>query len=138
MPEQKDLKRLVRARMQKTGESYAAARLQVVEQSLPSDDRLAEMAGMSNEALRAKPGATGGDGRARWLPGVELRVRTSIRDKSMRVTWPDDTSVHLHFTAKGSEKSQVAVQHVGLSDREDATRRKEYWTERLASLQSLF
>jgi hypothetical protein len=72
--------------------------------------------------------------RQRWLPGVELQIRTSTRDKSMRVTWPDGTSVHVYFTAKGPQKSQVAIQHVGLPDRQDVTARKAYWTERLEAL----
>jgi uncharacterized protein YndB with AHSA1/START domain len=47
--------------------------------------------------------------RARWLPGVELTVRTATRGKSMRITWPDRTSVAVEFTSKGPAKSQVAV-----------------------------
>jgi hypothetical protein len=214
MPQQKDLKRIVRARMQKTGESYTAARSQVVKQSVPPDARLAELAGMSGDAVKAKTGrnwkewvreldAIGaasmphrdiaqrvheygvpgwwtqtvtvgyerirglreigqrrdtrtfeasksktfavpvsrlyrafahGPTRKRWLPGVEMKVRTSVRDKSMRITWPDGTSVHAYFVGKGPQKSQLAVQHVGLADRKDAAARKEYWSERLEAL----
>jgi hypothetical protein len=216
MPEQKDLKRLVRARMQKTGESYTAARAQVRKQSLPSDSRLAELAGMSDDVVRSRTGrslkqwvreldAIGalsmphgeiarrvhedydvsgwwsqsvtvayerirglreigqrlGSGtfdanksktfaasvsslyrafaqkatRERWLPGVAMKIRTSTRNKSMRITWPDGTSVHVYFQAKGPRKSQLAVQHVGLPDRKDVNARKEYWAERFEALQ---
>jgi hypothetical protein len=38
MPKQKDLKRVVRARMQKTGESYTTARLHLVNKRTPSAD----------------------------------------------------------------------------------------------------
>jgi hypothetical protein len=213
MPQQKDLKRLVRARMQKTGESYTTARAQVLR---PSTQRnLAELAGKSDDAVRAGTGrdwkqwvseldAIGAVSmphreiarhvhesrdvsgwwaqmvtvgyerirglrevgqrrdsrtfeanksktfavplsrlyrafahqptRQRWLPGVELQIRTSTRDKSMRVTWPDGTSVHVYFTPKGAQKSQVAIHHVGLPDRQDVTTRKAYWTERLEAL----
>jgi hypothetical protein len=215
MPEQKDLKRLVRARMKKTGESYTSARSQLVKQSLPPDARLAELAGISDDSVLAKTGRTWkqwvreldsigalsmrhrdiaqrvhddhgvpdwwsqtvtvgyerirglreigqrlGSGtfdanksktfavpisrlyrafshrptRERWLPGVDLVIRTSIRNKSMRVTWPDGTSVHVSFVAKGTGKTQVALQHVGLADRKDVAARKEYWTERLEAL----
>jgi hypothetical protein len=72
--------------------------------------------------------------RERWLPGVPLRIRTSIRDKSMRVTWPDGTSVHVYFVAKGARKSQLAVQHVGLAERQDVASCKAYWAERLEAL----
>ena len=229
-PQQKDLKRLVRARMQKTGESYTAARAQILKRS-PSRDAsagpparradladLAERAGISEASVRAKTGRgwkewvseldaigaismphreiaqrvhesyqipgwwaqtvtvgyerirglreigqrlRGGTfdahksktfavpvsrlyrafsnraTRARWLPGVELEIRTSIRDQSMRVTWPDGTSLHAYFVAKGPRKSQVALQHAGLPDRRAVAARKEYWSERLEALESV-
>ena len=52
----------------------------------------------------------------------------------MRITWDDDTSVHVYFTKKSAEKNSVAVQHVGLSSKADATKMKGYWAERLAVL----
>jgi hypothetical protein len=63
MPRQKDLKRLVRARMQKTGEAYTAARAQITKQSsvegppAPTVD-LAALAGMSDEKIKAATGCT--------------------------------------------------------------------------------
>ena len=60
MPTQKDFKRRGRARMQKTGESYTAARHQLIAApgtSKPSIDR-ARLAGMSDAAVRAKTGRT--------------------------------------------------------------------------------
>jgi hypothetical protein len=218
MPKQKDLKRIVRARMEKTGESYTTARARTLEQDLPSDDRLAELAGMSNDVVRSRTGrawkqwvreldAIGaasmphgeiarrvnqeygvgdwwsqsvtvgyerisglreigqrrGSGtfdanksktfpvpvsrlyrafahqptRDRWLPGITLRVRTKVRDKSMRITWPDGTSVHAYFVAKGPRKSQLAIQHVNLPDRKGVAARKEYWGERMEALADL-
>ena len=44
MPKQKDLKRLVRERMAKTGESYTAARAQLITKRNPSPDEYAELA----------------------------------------------------------------------------------------------
>ena len=64
-------------------------------------------------------------------------IRTSIRNKSMRVTWPDGTSVHLYFTPSGAKKTQLAIQHTGLPDRKEVAARKEYWTERLDALQAV-
>jgi hypothetical protein len=57
MPKQKDLKRLVRSRMQKTGEAYTAARFQLLKKNEPAPD-LARIAGMSDAAVSAKTGRT--------------------------------------------------------------------------------
>ncbi len=218
MPKQKDLKRLVRTRMSKTGESYTTARAQLLEKSdkgnrIP-ESKYAEVAGMSDEAVRKRTGkswkewvraldAVGaakmphrdiarqvyenfdisgwwaqmvtvsyerirglrevgqrrggkyeanksktfpvavsklygafGDARKRkrWLPDVALKIRTSQRDRSMRITWPDDTKVDLWFTSKGAAKSSVSVQHRELAQKSDITRVKDYWGERLGAL----
>jgi len=60
MPANKDLKRIVRDRMSKTGEAYTAARARVLAQRRPREDtaRFAVVAGMSDEAVRAKTGRT--------------------------------------------------------------------------------
>ncbi len=67
MPIQKDLKRLVRARMQKTGESYTAARASLLKKKLPAGSKalpplprgdLAALGGMSDAAVAKKTGRT--------------------------------------------------------------------------------
>ncbi len=55
MPKQKDLKRLVRARMQKTGEAYTAARLHLVKPSAPEPD-YASVAGMRDDSVQKGSG----------------------------------------------------------------------------------
>ncbi|MFL5496157.1 MAG: hypothetical protein ACJ8DC_17365, partial [Gemmatimonadales bacterium] len=75
--------------------------------------------------------------RARWLPGVDLTVRTATREKSMRITWPDRTSVSVGFTSRGAAKSQVALTHEKLPDRAAQTRVKQYWVERLDALKQV-
>jgi hypothetical protein len=72
--------------------------------------------------------------RARWLPGVDLTVRTATRGKYMRLTWPDRTTVVVGFTRLGAAKSQVALSHEKLPDRAAVTRAKEYWGARLDAL----
>ena len=219
MPANKDFKRLVRGRMQKTGESYTTARVHILNKkprptSSPTRVDYAALAGMSDAAVKAKTGCNwerwvhaldyagahdwphrdiaeyvhkkfkvadwwcqtvtvgyerikglraigqrrgGGfeasksktfavplgrlyrawvDGRtrARWLPDIRLTVRTATRNKSMRITWPDQTSVQLGFIGKGPAKSQVAVQHGRLVDRAAATKMKAFWEERLQAL----
>jgi hypothetical protein len=214
MPKQKDLKRIVRKRMQKTGESYTSARSRVLGKGGPRPAEYATIAGMSDDAVRAKSGMTwrqwvaeldaahatelshreiakhvhgnydvsgwwaqmitvayerirglrdvgqrrGGKydahksktfavpisrlyrafsvkrTRGQWLPEAELKIRTSRVDKSMRISWPDGTSVHAYFTPKGPKKSQVAIQHVGLPKKADVAKRKDYWAARFAAL----
>ena len=79
MPRQKDLKRAVRTRMRKTGESYTSARGELLKKQrtkrslpLPAGD-LAELAGMSDSAVKAK---TGRDWKAwvRLLDRIEAQV----------------------------------------------------------------
>jgi hypothetical protein len=65
MPANKDLKRLVRVRMEKTGESYTAARAQVVKKS--SSTSYAAVAGMSDDAVNAKTGRTW----ERWVKALD-------------------------------------------------------------------
>jgi hypothetical protein len=224
MPTNKDFKRLVRGRMQKTGESYTTARAHLRKQKpavgnapFPAPADYARLAGKSDAILKEKTGCTWQrwvkaldrqkaytwthrdiakyvmekyktpgwwaqtvtvgyerikglravgqrrDGsfeanksktiavplarlydafsnprlRARWLPGVALTIRTATRGKSMRVTWPDRTSVVIGFDRRGSDKSLVALAHQKLADRESATRMKQYWGERLDALQEV-
>lgn len=224
MPTNKDFKRLVRARMQKTGESYTSARTHLLVKPrtpetppAPAPADYAKLAGMSDATVKAKTGcawdrwvwaldrvqahtwshreiaqyvhekykvpdwwtqtvtvgyerikglrAIGerrGGGfeanksktfavpvtrlfrafsdkrtRARWLPGVNLTVRTATRPKTMRVTWPDQTSVEFYFVSKGTAKSLVQIQHRRLPDKAAAARMKEFWGARLAELEEL-
>jgi hypothetical protein len=102
MPTNKDSKRLVRARMQKTGEAYTTARAHLLQK---------------NEQPRPVCAPSG--------------------EKSMRMTWPDETSVELYFADRGTVKSQVQIQHRKLWDRAAATGMKRYWEERLAALQQV-
>ncbi|MFQ5890996.1 MAG: hypothetical protein ACE5JR_13275 [Gemmatimonadota bacterium] len=217
MPKDKDLKRLVRRRMDKTGESYTTARSKLLDKKNPLPADYARLAGMSDDAVRVRTGKSwkqwvraldaidatrmphrkiaehvyenydvsgwwaqtvtvgyerirglrevgqrrGGDfeanksktiavpiaklyrafsekrRRERWLPGVDLEIRTSTREKSMRMTWPDETSVEVYFTAKGDAKSQVALQHRKLPSKAAAAETKEYWGDRLEALARL-
>jgi uncharacterized protein YndB with AHSA1/START domain len=78
MPRQKDLKRLVRNRMTKTGEAYTAARAQILKRKavrktaaprlslVPAID-YAKVAGMSDAAVKAKTGYTW----ERWVRSLD-------------------------------------------------------------------
>lgn len=217
MPTNKDLKRLARGRMQKTGESYTTARSHLLKKKRPAPADYAKLAGMSDDAVRAKTGCDWNRwvhwldragaakmphrdivnyvfekqkisgwwaqmvtvgyerirglreigqrrsgtyeisksktlavpiaklyrafshkrARERWLPGADITIRTSTRDKSMRISWDDGTPVEAYFTAKAAAKSQVAVQHRNLPSKAAATKMKDYWAERLLALADL-
>jgi uncharacterized protein YndB with AHSA1/START domain len=79
MPQQKDLKKLVRTRMRKTGEAYTAARAQILKHkpvrktaaaprlaSVPVAD-YATLAGMSDAAVKEKTGCTW----ERWVRSLD-------------------------------------------------------------------
>src|SRR5687767_4133499 len=72
MPKQKDLKRLVRSRMQKTGEAYTAARRQVLQKSKGTRD-YAALAGRSDAVLSEATGKT-------WEQWVRILERARADD----------------------------------------------------------
>lgn len=72
MPKNKDIKRIVRARMKKTGESYTSARAVVLAKKTPSPyaapkAEWAELAGMKDDAVAAKTGRTW----AQWVEALD-------------------------------------------------------------------
>ena len=221
MTTQRDFKRVVRSRMQKTGESYTAARAQLLRRNpspslqpsikpravpaaAPADVDFAALSGMTDAAikkgtgcgwaswvhaldhagahqwphraiaqyvrekyqtpswwtqsvavgyerikgLREKGQQRGGEYRATRSKTFDVplgklylafrrqkfTVRTATRNKSMRITWPDGTSVAVGFVSKGRSKSLVAVEHGKLDSKAAAERMKVFWTERLDSL----
>ena len=94
MPIQKDLKRLVRARMQKTGESYTSARVQLLRTSShrgivssshrttpdhkPEPD-FAKLAGMSEAAIEAKTGCSW----KKWVDALDGAGASSLSHRAI-------------------------------------------------------
>lgn len=72
--------------------------------------------------------------RGEWLDGADVTVRTATAPKSMRLGWSDGSIIAVGFYPKGNAKSQVAVQHTKLPDRDTANRLKQFWSERLDAL----
>jgi len=72
--------------------------------------------------------------RSAWLPAVNLTIRSKTREKYMRITMPDQTSVAVGFYSKGAGKSQVAIQHGRFPDKAASERTKAFWGERLKAL----
>lgn len=77
MPRQKDLKRIVRTRMERTGESYTAARLQLLRKKEEPAPNYAETAGMSDAAVKK---ATGRD----WTEWVKVLDGVKAAEKPHR------------------------------------------------------
>jgi uncharacterized protein YndB with AHSA1/START domain len=219
MTSQKSFKRRVRARMQKTGESYMAARRQLIDAGEHPPAPVVEPR-VSDEAVERATGRTwpqwfelldrwGATGRAhpeiarwladehgvggwwaqgitvsyeqargmrapgerpggfsvtasktmavpvgrlfaavteeelreRWLPGAEMRLRTSTAPKSARYDWEDgSTRVVFGFIDKSeakSPKSQLALEHERLPDADAAEGMKAWWRERVAELKRI-
>lgn len=221
MTREKDFKRLVRSRMAKTGESYTAARSQILSRSTKQNKRAAPtppdyeaLSGIANRRLEEKTGCTWErwvtmldgfgaaqmphreiaalvqrkfrvsewwsqtvtvgyerikgrraigqriDGRyeagksrtfavplttlfdawantrrrKRWLGDAPADVRAAVAPRSMRLDWGNGTVVSVWFSAKGPEKSSVAVSHMKLDDRAEADRLRQFWSERLDAL----
>jgi len=103
MPRNKDLKRLVRARMKKTGEAYTSARAQILRKSkrsqsvrapavavAPSKQDYAGLAGMSDASIKAKTGCNW----ERWVKALDRwgADKKSHRDIATMVskTWKLD------------------------------------------------
>jgi hypothetical protein len=100
MPRQKDLKRLVRARMEKTGEAYTAARAQVVRKprtkrstadvapaaatapatvTHPEPKDYAALAGMSDAVIKEKTGCTW----ERWVKALDHHAASELSHREI-------------------------------------------------------
>jgi uncharacterized protein YndB with AHSA1/START domain len=115
MPRQKDLKRLVRARMKKTGEAYTAARAQIIKKpranpsrdsgvsaavsttlSAPNPKEFATIAGMSDEKVKGTTGCTW----ERWVRALDKHgaeqmshreIAALVREKYKTDSWWSQT-----------------------------------------------
>ncbi len=73
--------------------------------------------------------------REKWLSGATFSVRKSTPNKSLRITWSKPSSnLEVMFYPKGTNKSQVTVQHAKLADPTTATKMKTYWKAQLEKL----
>ncbi len=72
--------------------------------------------------------------REQWLPRTPLTVRKATPHKSIRILWPDNTTLSVNFWPKGPLKCQVVPQHAKLATPEAAEKMKTYWAEKLEAL----
>ncbi|MFI6783434.1 hypothetical protein [Micromonospora sp. NPDC050276] len=76
--------------------------------------------------------------RTRWLPDVEVRVRTATAPRSFRADWAGGpTRIVVGIDAVGESKARVSVVHEKLAGAEQAAELKAYWRDRLAALKAL-
>jgi hypothetical protein len=75
--------------------------------------------------------------RAKWLGGAKFTVRKATKNRSLRISWHDETNVDVMFLAKGLTKSQVAIEQRKLSGVNDVARVKKFWSQSLEKLRQL-
>lgn len=64
--------------------------------------------------------------RSLWLK-EDLIIRNETAPKSVRITWPDITSVAVWITAKGDTKCAISLEHSKLNSQAAVAPRKEFW-----------
>ena len=74
--------------------------------------------------------------RAKWMK-ENFTVRKATPLKSIRILWPDSTTVDIGFYPKDNGKAMVTVQHNKLADSAEVRSRKAFWKERLDGLANL-
>jgi hypothetical protein len=74
--------------------------------------------------------------RKRWLGAAKMEISTKTENKSLRAAWDGGKSrLSVNFYPKGSEKTQVAVDHMKLTTAKESAAMKSYWFEALNRLQ---
>jgi hypothetical protein len=72
---------------------------------------------------------------AKWLQS-KFKVQRSNENKSLRLAWPDATSVEIYFWAKGDRRSQVNIMHRQLADAKEVAAKKAFWAGALERLRA--
>jgi len=78
------------------------------------------------------------ESRARWLPGVELAVRTTTPPRLARYDWEGGSSrLVVGIEALEDGRSRVGLSHERLADNAERDRLKAWWRDRLTALKEL-
>ena len=77
-----------------------------------------------------------GRGPHKWLLGARFKIQRANENRSLRLDWPDHTSVEIYFWAKGDRRSQVNVMHRQLASASEVAEMKKFWTRALDQLQA--
>lgn len=73
--------------------------------------------------------------RGNWLPDA-IEVRRAMKNKSMKITWPDGSGVDVNFYAKGGEKAVIAIEQTKLPDEGAVEAVKQLWSSTLDRLKA--
>ncbi|MGB8938761.1 MAG: hypothetical protein WCD21_00745 [Streptomyces sp.] len=96
---------------------------------------------IATSAARAIEAFTDETVRTRWLPGIDLTLRTHRPAKSVTADFKDATGtttrISVGATVKTPEKTTVAVAHEKLRDAAEVATYKKFWHERLTELKAL-
>lgn len=76
------------------------------------------------------------DKRAKWLT-EDIVIRTATAPKSVRFTWPDQTSVAIWITAKGDAKCSIGLEHSKLTSKSAVPVQKAYWKSAFQKLSNI-
>jgi hypothetical protein len=66
-----------------------------------------------------------------------IEVRRATANKTMRITWPDGSGVHVNFYSKGGDKAVVAIEHQKLPDESAVHTVKQLWGATLDRLKAM-
>jgi len=72
--------------------------------------------------------------RAHWLPVNSLIIRKATPHKSIRILWPDGTTLSVNFWSKGAIKCQIVPLHEHLASAAAADKMTIFWNDRLEAL----
>ena len=75
--------------------------------------------------------------RSRWLPDAKMEITSATPGKYVRAKWDDDSRLAVGFYSRGSEKTQVAVDHGKLPNSKECAKMKAYWFDALNRLQGM-
>jgi hypothetical protein len=83
-------------------------------------------AATANEATRKK-----------WFPWSAFKPSSQTKDKYFRGAWKDGARLEINFYAKGTGKSQIAVQVNKLAKKSDVEKERAAWKKALEKLEQL-
>jgi len=75
--------------------------------------------------------------REQWLPGAGLTIRTARPGKSVTADWDGGGRLAVYFTAAGTTKSRLSLQHLRLPDAKTAEAHKAFWRRAVAELKTV-